>query len=169
MKFFKQNSKYIISISSLVLGAILFVTSLVLYILSYSSYEEDWDLSNGSHLYAKDASLNMNYAIGMIVAIIYISYGAYALYKTIKENKSTLSVLFPTTMLASIIVSVYGFQVFFKKLISCNLKGKEFDYSSYQFYLYFGIGFLLLFAFTTSIVLKEYLKNKSVKLETNEK
>lgn len=154
----------IISLSSLVLGLASFITFLILYINSYeASGEYSYEKYDGTLMYESDVYLNQNYAIGIILGIILISYGAYALYKTIKENKETDLALFVSLTVASGIVGFYSFQVFFKELVKCQVKGKEFGYLDYQMYLYMSILFLCLL--TVSIVLLvKYIKKNNIKV-----
>lgn len=154
----------IISISSLALGLFAFITFLVLYIKSYSaSGEYSYEKYDGTLMYESDVYLNQNYAIGIILGIILLIYGAYALYKVIKENKDTTLALFVSLSVASGIVGVYSFQVFFKELISCQVKGKDFKYLDFQMYLYMALLFIAILAVSV-VLLVRYIKKNNINL-----
>ena len=85
MKLNKRS--LIISIASLALGLAAFITFLVLFINSYeASGEYSYEKYDGTLMYESDFTFNQDYAIGIILGIVLISYGVYALYKVLKEN-----------------------------------------------------------------------------------
>lgn len=159
MKYNKRS--LIISIIALALGLTAFTVFLVLFIKSASLSGEYGDTRNdGSTIYVSGIEFNQNYSMGIIFGIVLISYGAYALYKVLKENKSTDLALFVSLSVGSGLVGVYSFQVFFKELVKCQVKGKEFKYLDLQMYLYMAIIFLTIFIVSLVLTIKYVKKNK---------
>lgn len=159
MKYNKRS--LIISIIALALGLAAFTVFLVLFIKSASfSGEYSYPKNDGTEIYESDVEFNQNYAMGIILGIVLVSYGAYALYKVLKENKSTDLALFVSLSVGSGIVGVYSFQVFFKELVKCQVKQKEFSYLDFQMYLYMAIIFLTIFIVSLIFAIKYVKKHK---------
>ena len=159
MKLNKRS--LIISTLSLALGLSAFIVFLILFIKSFeASGEYSYEKYDGTTMYESDFAFNQNYAMGIILGIVLISYGAYALYKVLKENKETNLALFASLSVGSGIVGIYSFQVFFKELIKCQVKSKEFKYLDYHMYLYTSILFLAIFTVSLILLIKYMKKNK---------
>jgi hypothetical protein len=151
----------IISIIALALGLTAFTVFFVLFIKSSSlSGKYGYEKNDGTTIYEWDITFNQNYAMGFILGILLISYGAYALYKVLKENKSTDLALFVSLSVGSGLVGVYSFQVFFKELVRCLFKGKEFIYLDFQMYLYMAIIFLTILIVSLVFAIKYVKKHK---------
>ena len=159
MKLNKRS--LIISIASLALGLAAFITFLVLFINSYeASGEYSYEKYDGTLMYESDFTFNQDYAIGIILGIVLISYGVYALYKVLKENKETNLAFYASLSVGSLIAGIYSFQVFFKELIKCQIKNKTFNYLDYHMYLYTSILFLAILTVSLILLIKYMKKNK---------
>lgn len=133
----KSNYNLIKNILFVALGAVLFITSLVLFIQSFSAYGDE---------YGSGFDANLDYVVAMIISLIILFAAIYNLVK--KDIKNILPTV---TISIALISSGYSLGLFIKKLV----KGGKFV--DYQTYFYFGIVALILLA----IGVFQYLINKS--------
>ena len=115
MKLNKRS--LIISIASLALGLAAFITFLVLFINSYeASGEYSYEKYDGTLMYESDFTFNQDYAIGIILGIVLISYGVYELYKVLKENKPTNNKIYHTNLIFEVVYILIKYSPYlFKK------------------------------------------------------
>lgn len=135
-------------ISLLLSGVFIFVFGLVLFIQSYSFYQDEYGL---------EISFESDFIICMIIGIIIF---IYSLLWTLREENHKLYPLMGG--LSSMIISSYSFGIFFKQLGKALSKNKAFEYLAYQNYLY--IGFITL-AITIYFVILYVINKKQGKLD----
>ncbi len=141
-------------------GAAMFIFSLVIFILSkQDSGTYNYSLVNGKEFYERDFEFDMNAAIGILLSISFLIYGAYSLVQD-KKNLSNRQGYNVMITLIPFLIGSYSISVFFKALIKAVVKDKEFVYSSYQIYLYIGIIAFIFFAYGVVSYL-EYKRNKT--------
>lgn len=140
-------------------GAAIFICSLVVFILSkQDSGAYSWELSNGNEFYERDFEFDMNAAIGILLSISFLIYGFYSLSQE-KKNLSNEQGYKVMITLIPFLIGSYSISVFFKNLVKCIVKNKEFVYTTYQIYLYIGIIAFIFFAYGILYVLDKK-KNK---------
>jgi len=150
-------AKHILFIS---FGALIFIFSLVLFILSkQDSGAYSWELSNGKNFSERDFEFDMNAAIGILLSISFIIYGIYSLTQE-KKNLSNEQGYKVMVTLIPFLIGSYSISVFFKALVKATVKGKEFLYTSYQTYLYIGIIAFVFFAYGILYILDKKNNNK---------
>lgn len=115
-----KNNQLIIKILFIVLGAVLFLTSLSLFIQSIYVYDGGFEA-------------NQDYVVSMLISAIILVYTIYNLKgKKLREAKNYV------ILSTSIIISAYSLGKFIKALV----KGKKFVDN--QVYLYAGLVALVL-------------------------
>ena len=145
-------TKILKNISLILIGFISFVFSLVKYIGSIEKYKDEYGL---------DLSFNNDYVIAIIVSIFILTLGIILLVSTLskKEHSKLLSPICGVS--CSALISFYSLGYFFKQLNKAFENKDEFDYVSYQNYLYIGIVVLcVLLFFVFDIIIKSTSSKK---------
>lgn len=124
------------NISLLLSGLLIFIFSLIKYILSFEFYQDEW---------GTDISFDSDYLVAMIIGIFVV---ALALYQLIKKNNN-MNCLVGVSL--SALVGFYPLGVFFKAIS----KGESFN--DYQNYFFIGLVGLTLFIYF-SLSLYEKIK-----------
>jgi len=140
MNKLKKNATTIKQILFVSLAAVLFLTSLTVYILSIEAYDGGFDAS-------------MDYLVFMVLSLVFLIYTVYAI---IKSDKDLTMARILTLGLCGAIGGLYSLGVFFRSLAKVLSKGNEFVFTDYQIYLYAGIVGLIL----TVIAFFQYLEAK---------
>ena len=138
-----MENKKLIGIISASLGAIIFILSLVFFILSFGSdnYGE----------YGAEFWADADYIIFMIVGIAYAGYGIYVIKNENQSNTKFINSSIFVLVFTGFVDLAYCFGKFFKSIA----KGKGFD----TWYFCFGFAGILLFTLGLLI----YFKNKDKK------
>lgn len=126
MKNIKNNANFLKKILLIVVFAVLFITSLVMFIQSVALYDDG---------YGTDYSANTDFIVVMLVSVIFIAFSIYNLVS--KKDKYPAKIL--SLGVSFTLISFYSLGIFFKKLAKAISKGKEFGYIENQVYLYAGI------------------------------
>lgn len=128
-------------IALIILGVILIIFNLVMYINSYSFYQDE---------YGTDISFNSDYLVALIISVIFLIYNVFGFL-----NKNNLKEYFIILgVISSLFVCLYSNGCLLKAL------NKSESYIDYQNYLYIGVlslGFFLYF-------LLYYFENKRSKV-----
>lgn len=129
------------AITTTILGSMFSIYYLVMYILSYESYNDGW---------GTDKSFNLDYLIAFICFLVLVCAGGMIIYNKKKDKEySEKKVYINVILLISMIIIFYNFGLMFKNIA----KGKNADVILP--YMYFGIfGLYLLYLFVINKINK---------------
>ena len=145
-----MNRRTLIKHISLLIGSLLsLIFSLILYIQSFEFYSDE---------YGTDLSFNEDYSVAVIASLLVFIYLLYALNKKSKGEECAYSNWVKVAVTS--IVSFYSLGKFFKTLFKAINKGKEFDFTSNQAYLYIGLVVLAIFIYFLLSLIEERSKKK---------
>ena len=121
------------NILNIVLGAFVVLTSLVMFILSYEIYKDE---------YGTDISFNSDYVVSLLIGLIILFYGIISLKGGVNGAYEI------SGMLSGSLIGFYSLGVFFKAFSKAVfIKKVAFDYVANQTYLYIGLLGLIILAF----------------------
>lgn len=132
-------------------GIMTFGCALVSFIISYEFYQDE---------YGTDISFNEDMIVVMIIGLIVALFAFVALSK----RKEVVKEAYISGTLISAMACFYPMGVFFKSLFKSLSKKQEFDFSSYQNYLFIGIIalFVLVYMIVSLVQLYKNMKAKKV-------
>lgn len=129
------------SISLIVAGCFIVLSSLVLFIKSYSIYQDE---------YGTDISFNSDYVVSLLCGVVVTIY-ACAQLKGMQNQERTY---YLCSMVVSTLIGFYPLGVFFKAMNKHKL------FADYQNYLLIGVLGVLLLIYSSVSYLKVITKQK---------